>query len=810
MKKILLLLLFVSQVIWAQGYQYLGAYDSMGTPLYLENPGDVVGSDTMDMVGYSLPEGYPVPIYNPHYITAGYDTDLIIDSLADVWVTFVSEGAGYKNVLGFYTYDINNPPVTAPTASDITIIFPNVSALYSGGGLLAGDKVKIGTFPAGTGIGWVLLANAWNSSTSSIGNPLWAVHSNPDFNPEALPELQHHNVLLQDAENERIILGFEDVRRDYGSCDNDFNDAVFYVSANPYTALRTTNYADVSKSATVTSGNTGGLESDGKLASLVAVRNFKRSKENHQSNKKNQESFTSYISKNGGTQTTLDTYIPNTGMYGTEVAQVSTPQDLIGITNANEVLSVDYYEQSNRVAAVLATSTTGSIYDHSKVICDRLNNSSLDDVRVVTVNGYPMISSKITRANGEVEYALGFSIKHDGAQNELYSLWEIGQYPTGDYYNFQVWGSSFSQVFAITNGILSNFNQSQSVVNTTMTATVPEVFVNSGYYKNGALHLTITNKTGVLNMNFSGNLSVTEQSGRQNITQSINLSGGYQEDITIPTGGLFDIGFSINTGSSQPDTLYLADGPWGLDYLDTYATVSQFDINAGNTSVSPNVYHVERNPIVTGNVKGNINLFRHLLPGDQSLDITNYDTIQFDLSNDQDVEIVLVPNADVAWTDRYTFTIPANQGSTTTHTIRINEFENRSGVSFSYPDIKTIVFSVISDYSTTIPFSISINDLQIGQFSTLSVNQNYDAIAQVMVYPNPASTTAYFKLPVSTSSIELHIYDMNGRLINRKTESLLETENSFKYDVTSLKKGYYVYKILTANNESFMGKLVKQ
>jgi hypothetical protein len=39
---------------------------------------------------------------------------------ADVWVTFVSEGAGYRNVLGFYTYT-GTAPTTRPADSNVTI-----------------------------------------------------------------------------------------------------------------------------------------------------------------------------------------------------------------------------------------------------------------------------------------------------------------------------------------------------------------------------------------------------------------------------------------------------------------------------------------------------------------------------------------------------------------------------------------------------------------------------------------------------------------------------------------------------------------
>ena len=201
-----------------------------------------------------------------------------------------------------------------------TTFWPSAAA---GGGLNTGDKVHLGRFPAGTGIGWVLLANAWSPSSQSVGSGQWQLFSNPDFNPESDPNLQHHNVLLNDSANDRIILGFEDIRRDYGSCDNDFNDAIFYVTANPYTAIQTENFAEVTTGTGVTSANNGGLESNGDLASLIAQRNFERKKSGHIVSKAIQPSFDpAQILTTHGTNSSiaLSSILPTTGMYGTETA----------------------------------------------------------------------------------------------------------------------------------------------------------------------------------------------------------------------------------------------------------------------------------------------------------------------------------------------------------------------------------------------------------------------------------------------------------------------------------------------------------
>jgi hypothetical protein len=805
MKKLLLLLcLCLSTTINAQNYQYLGSYSANGVPDYLEPIGDTVDVATLEMISSSLPESYPVPDYNPHYISSGYDTDLIIDDLADVWVTFVSEGAGYKNVLGFYTYDVNNPPATAPQPEDITIIFPNVSALGSGGGLVVGDKVKIGTFQPGTGIGWVLLANAWSSGSSSVGNGLWQLFSNPDYNPEAQENLRHHNVLLNDPNNERIILGFEDIRRDYGSCDNDFNDAIFYVSANPYEALRTTNYADVSSATDVSSANDGGLESNGNLAGLIAKRNFKRTKTGQVQNRKVQQApfIKQQILYRSSTNTpTLESYLPETGMYGTETAYVSSPEDLLGVTNASEIFSVDFYKEETRVSAVLATATEGSIYDHSKVICDRLNSSSLEDVRTVTVRGHQIISSKIKRATGETEFTLSFSVKLGDAANELYSFWNIAQYPEGDYYNFQIWGSSFSQVFSIGNHIIDTLTAEKPLNSETLSDVVPPVFVSSGYYSNGALHLNIINKVSASSFTFNGSIAATEVSDRTNMTQVVSLNGDWNDSVSIQTGSLFDIGFSLTTSAStQQDALYLADGPWGVDYLEEYATIDTFFVDNQAIDYTDDAYEVERQPMVSGQVKGNVNLFRHVLPGDQTLDVTEYSALKFNITNNMPIEIVLMQENLQDWNNRFRYTIPENQNETT-YTISFSDFVDGNGVSATINDVKTIVFSVIGDYASYAPFNIGINGLEFRQEAETLDLETYEEETlnnTVTAIPNPMTVNTSIQFMANQNeTVQFVMYNQLGKQVYYMNSNVSQGKNVININRNNLSSGLYFCKVIS-------------
>jgi LruC domain-containing protein len=210
---------------------YIGTYNKEGVPNYLEPKPDFISAEFLKDVNAALPESRAVPKYHPEYLVGGNEQNLVILDKAEVWVTFVAEGAGYRNVLAYYTYDRDFPPKTPADIKDCYVIFPNASLAGSGGGLYSGDKVSLGTFPKNTVIGWMLMRNGWNetSQTSTEGQGL--LYSNLELNPEKDINYRQHSVLLLDEERDLILIGFEDLIRPGG--DNDFNDAVFYATANP-------------------------------------------------------------------------------------------------------------------------------------------------------------------------------------------------------------------------------------------------------------------------------------------------------------------------------------------------------------------------------------------------------------------------------------------------------------------------------------------------------------------------------------------------------------------------------------------------
>ena len=211
-------------------------FDALGRPVNLLPVDNISFASLMSQIDASLPNGIPV---KNKYIATEIPSDLKITSLADVWITFVHEGADYRNTLAYYTYPTGNPPTNENQINNANVIFPNCSLIGGNGqgNMISGDKVKIGRFPAGTSIGFVLLQNAYQGN-GAINFDATKFFSTEGVNPESDPSKRRHNVVLHNVDQRTFLIGFEDINRMPGQgSDQDFNDLVFYAQSNPVEAI---------------------------------------------------------------------------------------------------------------------------------------------------------------------------------------------------------------------------------------------------------------------------------------------------------------------------------------------------------------------------------------------------------------------------------------------------------------------------------------------------------------------------------------------------------------------------------------------
>lgn len=223
----------------------IGTWPSSGKPDYLLPTRATITAGLIDAIDFSLPEYQSVPIHNPDYITNNVSASLKVVEDATIELVFVHEGAGFKNVLGYFHYPTNNPPTTIDQINKL-IAFPNCSFSSNPNTLQSSDRIQLQywngtsfeeTFPAGTSIGWFIVANGFKNG-GVISETANIYYSLEQFNlSESHPDRKSHNVLLFDSQRQIVIIGFEDLPRSGGHSDDDFNDIVFYTVGTPVTAF---------------------------------------------------------------------------------------------------------------------------------------------------------------------------------------------------------------------------------------------------------------------------------------------------------------------------------------------------------------------------------------------------------------------------------------------------------------------------------------------------------------------------------------------------------------------------------------------
>ncbi|MDB5012998.1 MAG: hypothetical protein JWQ25_1200 [Daejeonella sp.] len=205
-----------------------------GLPKYLASTTDVIDVNFLSAINSLLKTN--VSLTNPNVVGADNVSVLNITKQSDVSITYVSSSAAFYNTLGYYTYNTaTGPPSKASDISKMTYIFPNCryTETKKETGIKAGNKVNLGSFPAGTSIAFVIFQNAWN--TSGINTGAAKFYSNSALNPESNTAIKRHTILLHDVARDVYIVGFEDQLRT--STDNDFNDVVVYASASTKDAI---------------------------------------------------------------------------------------------------------------------------------------------------------------------------------------------------------------------------------------------------------------------------------------------------------------------------------------------------------------------------------------------------------------------------------------------------------------------------------------------------------------------------------------------------------------------------------------------
>jgi LruC domain-containing protein len=242
-----------SRTVIANGFHAVSDFDANGVPSAIHLlPREAFSQGFLDDITATLPEYVSLPAHHPTFMDTAGRSNLALTEDVEVTVTFVNEGAAYRNALGYFAYPTGTTPANPLPASSVWVAFPNTSYVGSGGGLVAGDRLKLVNpnpvagqseyiFKAGTTISWVIMANGYTGS--NVGEGISRYYSIPSMNPDAgtSADKTHVALIYYDKPSKHVgpvlLLAFEDLFR--STADNDFNDVLYSVSITLTTAVNT-------------------------------------------------------------------------------------------------------------------------------------------------------------------------------------------------------------------------------------------------------------------------------------------------------------------------------------------------------------------------------------------------------------------------------------------------------------------------------------------------------------------------------------------------------------------------------------------
>ena len=217
-------------------YKVITTYNDNGKPDGLEEDKVICSTLLPNIYANVLPERQNAMTAHPEYFTNTVK-NIVIKEKTELSLTFVDEGAGYKNVLGYYTYQEGNKPTNVEEVDKI-VIFPNASAERSGGELVRGNTMRLlGDFEEGTVISFFVIANGWRNGKITDG--YYTQHTDIDFNLSG----RQQSIIFYDATCNSTVIAFEDISVPNG--DNDFNDAIFEISASNPDAIDTSSFIQI-------------------------------------------------------------------------------------------------------------------------------------------------------------------------------------------------------------------------------------------------------------------------------------------------------------------------------------------------------------------------------------------------------------------------------------------------------------------------------------------------------------------------------------------------------------------------------------
>ena len=551
-------------------------------------------------------------------------------------------------------------------------------------------------------------------------------------------------------------------------------------------------------------GNNGGVESEslGDAISKIYVgrkknsmpTEFVKSSENLY-NKVKLKSIQPYQGKG---QTLLDMF--PTELVAGNVANVTSPTDILDYTIADEVLSVDFSINGETKGVVLGIKTSDKIYNHTKASCDRLRGAEILNVQKVRLEGYNFLMQGIKQRNGVVEYAISFAVSKNNNDDKytIQTNWYVNNYiKFNDAYNFQVWSTKPADTQKLVQDILDNL-KSYIPVQQTEIQKFPETYASKIYREKGELVVNLRS-TEVGN---TAEVSMVElySETANNIKHRYNsLDTEIQQSLRLDIADGYEYDGLVTVEDEVEDAFYHADGNWGLDYDSDYTEILNYFVwNDFDRTYQDDEYSINRNVEIKATSEYDyLTVYKSLLPGTLSADYSKYKYLSFTAKGSGLMELGLIKSSVENWKQQYRVMVDLSEEEQTYY-VPFDIFSSTGTTNkITADDLTTLAFTFLPVEANTKDLDLFISNVKFTKTAIEDqiVNKIEKFENNFMAYPNPSkgSVNVMIFSKVDTKAT-ISLFDVTGKEIYVAPVQLINGKNEIDFNV-KVKPGVLFLKV---------------
>ncbi|CAM3980771.1 collagen-binding domain-containing protein [Flavobacterium antarcticum] len=488
----------------------------------------------------------------------------------------------------------------------------------------------------------------------------------------------------------------------------------------------------------------------------------------------------------GGTSDLTMTEMFPTNLQSGDVADITSPTDILDYTIAQEVLSVDFSVAGSTKAVVLGVRTKDKVYNHTKASCDRLRGAEILNVKTVQVGGYNFLMQAIQQRNGVTEYAISFAVgkNHGDSFYTLQTNWFVKEYAVAkDVYNFQVWATLPEQTTKLVNDILNNLQASKPLLQTEIQK-MPKTYASKISREGSDLVLKLKSVKEEQSIEISMDQNYSETNG---FTHRYNpLKSEISQTIRLNVDDSYEFDGLIYVEGDVQDAFYHADGNWGLDYDPTYTLINKYTVsNNFEREYKEGELAINRNVNLEVHSEDDYaTLYKSLLPGQIPADYNEYQFVSFKAKGSGLLELGLVKSSVENWKHQYRAMINVGQEEKTYY-IPFKFFtSSKSTQTINADDLTMLTFTFLPVEAKTKDLNLTIEDVKF----TKTAPDGYEELLytmknEFMIYPNPSRGNVNCMLySETTTTATATLYDVSGKVIYATEVKLKEGKNEMDFN----------------------------